>query len=67
MDGKATEVRGRPLEGPGSDARLRRLQKRFARLNRRPIERASRSSWPFGLICALTFVGVFAIGLLVLR
>lgn len=67
MDGKTTEARGRLLEGPGSDARLRRLQMRFARLNRRSIEPASRSSWPFGLLCALTFVGVFTIGLLIPR
>lgn len=67
MEGKTTEVRGRPLEGPGSDARLRHLQLRFAKLNRQSIGRTTGLSWGFGLLCALTFLGVFAIGLLVLR
>lgn len=65
MEAKATEVSGRPLEGRGSEARLRRLQKRFAKLNR-SIDQARRSKWRFGLLCILTFAGVFTGGLLLL-
>jgi len=67
MEAKPTEMRERPLEGPGSDARLRRLQMRFAKLHRRSFEETRGSPWRFGLLCMLTFMGVFAVGLLVLR
>lgn len=65
MEVKATEVTGRPLEGRGSEARLRRLQKRFAKVNRL-IDQGHRSKWRFGLLCMLTFAGVFTGGLLLL-
>lgn len=65
MEAKATEISGRPLEGRGSEARLRRLQRRFARLNR-SIDRHRLPKWRFGLLCILTFVSVFAGGLLLL-
>lgn len=51
----------RPLEGPGADARLRRLRSRFARVHQR-LDRPG-PPWRLPLLCALTFAAVVAAGL----
>lgn len=46
------------LEGPGAEARLRRLQRRFAKAApRRPVR-----PWRLAVLCALTFLAVLAGG-----
>jgi hypothetical protein len=57
----------RSLEGAGSEARLLNLQRRFARLNQRLDEPRAWRPWRLAILCALTFAGEVAAGLLLTR
>lgn len=52
------------LEGPGSEARLRSLQRRFARIGRR-LEARGLNGWRLALLCTGAFLTVLVVGLLV--
>jgi hypothetical protein len=55
----------RPLEGPGAEARLRRVRAKFARMHR-ALERPG-PPWRLPLLCLATFAAVVAAGLVLMR
>jgi len=58
---------GRPLEGPGSDARLRRLRRRFSAFHAR-LDRSRRPpALRLASLCLAIFVAIVVGGLLILR
>lgn len=63
-DEEVYELRRQVLEGPGSDERMRRVSRRFARDGRRIAQGSGRSRLPLMFGCAIVFGAVVALGLL---
>jgi hypothetical protein len=53
----------RPLEGPGSEARLRSLQQRFRKISVAIDQNSTTAQRRFWFLCAAVFLVVFSVGL----
>lgn len=62
-----TDRNGRRLEGPGSEARLRNIQRRFRRFHGAAARTGQRPRWMLALMCAATFAATLSIGLWLTR